>query len=174
MISIIDIFRDVCNGVSKETGIRLNFLFGEWVQIARVMDILGKSRITESGKWPLVALFTPFEEMKDNPDYYCTASVDLMIATRTLSDYTNEQRLEVSYKDVLYPLYEHLIKGLSMDSRLDFGYNGLVPHRYADNMRYGSRGVYGSDGKKPFADLFDGIDIMGLELKVKKPNCRRK
>ena len=40
-------------------------------------------------------------------------------------------------------------------------------------MRYGSRGVYGADGKKPFADLFDGIDISDLEIKVKKEqNCR--
>ena len=154
MISIVDIFKDISRKTSVGVGINLNFLFGEWAQIAREMEILSKSPITEAGKWPLLALFTPFEEDKSDPYLYCTASLDLMIATRTLSD------------------YEHLIAEIGRDKRLDFGPKNIVPHRYVDNMRYGSRGVYGSDGKKPFADLFDGIDILNLEIKVKKPNCR--
>ena len=172
MISIVDIFKDISRKTSVGVGINLNFLFGEWAQIAREMEILSKSPITEAGKWPLLALFTPFEEDKSDPYLYCTASLDLMIATRTLSDYTNDQRLSISYKEVLHPVYEHLIAEIGRDNRLDFGPKNIVPHRYVDNMRYGSRGVYGSDGKKPFADLFDGIDILNLEIKVKKPNCR--
>lgn len=172
MISIVEIMSEITNHVSCDMGFKVNFLFGEWAQIAREMEILGKSPITQSGKWPLLALFYPFEEDKSDPDYYCVTNVDMMIATRTISDYTNKQRLEVSYKKVLWPLYKDLINKIREDKRFDFGSRGVVPHRYMDNMRYGSRGVYGSDGKKPFADLFDGVDIMGLELKVNKKNCR--
>lgn len=172
MIDIVNIFKDVSRSTSTGVGIEINFLFGEWAQIAREMEILSKSPITESGKWPLLALFTPFEEDKSDPDLYCKANIDLMIATRTLSDYTNDQRLAISYKEILHPVYEHFISELIKDKRLDFGPKNVVPHRYVDNMRYGSRGVYGSDGKRPFADLFDGIDILDLEIKVKKPNCK--
>lgn len=173
MISIVEIFREISKRTSENVGYKINYLFGDWSQIAKGMDILSKHRITEKEKYPLLALFTPIIEEKTDYRYYCTASLSMMIATRTLSDYTNEQRLDISYKKLLYPVYEALLKEIKNEKRFDFGSMQLVKHTYSDNMRYGSRGVYGADGKKPFADLFDGIDISDLEIKVKKEqNCR--
>lgn len=175
MIVIVDIFRDIVSRTSQKMGYEINYLFGEWSQIAKEMDILSKYNITEQNKYPLISLFTPFNEDKSSPDYYCTASLSFMIATRTLSDYTNEQRLEISYKEILHPVYEAFITEIKKDKKFDFGYTPFVKHSYSDNMRYGSRGVYGSDGKRPFSDLFDGVDISNLEVKVRKEQiCRKK
>ena len=175
MICLTDIMQSICNRTSKRLGYKINFQFGDWPQIARIMETLSKSQYTESTKYPLVALFTPFEEDKTDPNYYAKSFVNIMIATRSLPDYTNEQRLEVSYKGLLYPVYEAIFDEIKKDRSFDFGYDGIVKHKYSDNMRYGSHGVYGSDGKRPFADYFDGIDISGLELKIKNNlNCRLK
>lgn len=180
MSVLVDILRDISVNVGKRLGIRLglgrdvriNYLFGDWHYISKAMEIISKSSFTEGDRYPLLALFTPFREVRDNPDYYCSVSIDMLLATRTLSDYSNEQRLDISYKGLLYPLYDILIDEIRADRRFDTGSRSFVRHSKSDNMRYGSRGVYGSDGKTPFKDLFDGIDITGMELVINKKTCR--
>ena len=180
MTNMVDIFKDISvkvgNRLGVETGlgrnVPVNYLFGDWPYRSKAMETISKSRFTERDRYPLLALFTPFKEVRDDPDTYCTVSVDILLATRTLSDYSNEQRLEISYKGLLYPLYDILIDEISKDRRFDTGSRSFVSHTKSDNMRYGSRGVYGSDGKTPFKDLFDGIDISGMELIIKNKTCR--
>ena len=179
MISLVDIFKDISARVGIRLGkniggapIPINYLFGDWHQISKAMEVISKSRYTEKDRYPLLALFTPFKEIRDNSNFYCTATVDILLATRTLSDYSNEQRQEVSFKGLLYPLYDILIDEITKEKRFDTGSKSFVKHSKSDNMRYGSRGVYGSDGKTPFKDLFDGIDISDMELKIKNVICR--
>lgn len=174
MIVLADIFRNIVKRVSNDLGYDVNYQFGEWKQISAIMEKMSKSSFSEMKKYPLIALFTPIIEDKSIPNLYCQATVRMLIATRTLSGYTNEQRLAISYKEKLYPAYESLIKNIQDEKLFDFGPRSVVEHRYSDNMRYGSRGVYGSDEKIPFCDLFDGIDIMDLKIRVKpENNCKR-
>lgn len=175
MIYITDIFKDVCKRIEDCLDIKVNYQFGEWKQIASVMEILSKSSYTEAVKYPLIALFTPFVEDKSTTDCYCKTSVDLLIATRTRSEYTNEERIEISFKGLLHPVYLTLIDELKKEKRFDFGFQNIVEHDFSDNLRYGSRGVYGSDDKNPFTDLFDGVDIKNLNLRVRpEVKCKLK
>ena len=164
MIVVTDLIRDVIAAASERCGMNINFLFGDWKYISNVLSIWDKAGMP-GGKYPLVALFSPFDEDKTDRRYACRTTVDLLICVNTLSGYTNEQRQEHSFREVLRPVYLAFIESLRKDRRFDF-YEGVVPHIYSENYRYGSRGVMSSDGK-PFNDKIDGIDIKNLELKIK-------
>ena len=155
---------------SEVYGKPINFLFGDWTYMSNILTMWSKSPSLAAKKYPVVCLFAPFDEDKTNGRYSCTTRIDLLIATQTKSEYTNEQRIEKSFVPVLRPIYEAMIEQLKKHPLLDFD-KDVVAHTYSENMRYGSRGVMMSDGK-PFNDYIDGIDIKSLFIKIKKYNCR--
>lgn len=166
MIVIADIFADVVSRVAKRYGRNVNFQYGDWAYISKTLTAWSQSAETARLKYPVICLFSPFEEDKTNKDVYCTASLDLLIATDTLPEYSNEKRRIESFDKVLHPVYGLFVEELRKDNRLDFGYKEVIKHRYTDNYRYGNRGVEGPDGN-PFKDRIDGIDIKNLEITVR-------
>ena len=169
MISIIDIFKDITERVSKQTGFKVNYIFGDSIYIRKTLAEMDKSQATRSERYPLIALFTPFDENKNNKSYYCEVNLNFIIAVETLSDYTNESRKKNSFEAVIYPVYESFIKEIKNERRFDFGYRDIVPHISSDNYSYASRGVSSTDGVK--FDRIDAMDIINLQLKVRKEQC---
>lgn len=169
MISIIDIFSDIITRVSDRLGYKVNYLFGDSVYMRKALAEMDKASSTRSDRYPLIGLFTPFDEDKTDKLYYCQANLNFIIAVDTLKDYTNESRKEYSFDLVLNPVYELFIDEIRKDSHFDFGYDNIVPHISSDNYSYASRGVSSSDGVK--FDRIDAKDVINLKLKVKKENC---
>lgn len=167
--SVTDIVRNVVGEVEKEYGKHVNFLWGDWTYIANQLTMMSATPQIAEEKYPVFCLFLPFDEDKSDYRYESSTNVDLLIATTTLSRYTNEERERESFKAVLRPLYALFIKHLKKYPLLDFERNH-VPHTYSENYGYGARGVLMSEGKK-FNDLIDGIDIKNLNLKIKKLKC---
>lgn len=171
MIVITELIGDVVKRVSDSLDTNVNYQFGDWDYISHQLMEYSKSEEWEAKKYPVICLFSPFDEVKVNKRYHCEVKLDFLIAVNTISEYTNEERSEYSFKEVLRPIYNSFIKELKKDIRFDV--YGEIPHIYSENYRYGSRGVMQSDGKK-FNDLIDGIDIKELELKVNKEKCYEK
>lgn len=167
---IIEAMSEVCSSLSERVGYRVNYLFGDSSYIREELLVLGKSQLTASGKFPLIGLFVPFDEVRDSEDYFCKASVNLIIATNTLAKYTNEQRREISFEGVLRPLYRGLMDELRLCGKFDFGYAGIVSHVYSENYSFGRRGALDVDGKE-VGEKIDAIEIKNLELTVKNQNC---
>lgn len=167
---IVEIFKDVCKRVSEKVGYEVNYIFGDSPYIRETLLIAKKYPKTSSVRFPLIGLYTPFTEHRKDRNVYCTAEVNLIIAVNTLKEYTNEQRLEVSFEKFLRPLYDALIAELRADRRLDFGYQRVVRHDYSENFVFGRRGAYDSDGKE-VEEKIDAIEINNLELTVKTQNC---
>lgn len=166
MIVITDIFADVVSRVAERYGKNVNFQYGDWAYISKTLTTWSQSPDTSRLKYPVICLFSPFEENKTDKDVYCNTSLDLLIAVDTLPEYSNEKRRIESFNSVLHPIYKLLIDELRKDRWLDFGYKNIVEHRYVDNYRYGNRGVDGPDGN-PFKDRIDGIDIKDLKITVR-------
>ena len=167
---IVEIFSDICRKVSSEVGYDINYIFGDSTYIREA--ILTQKKIPQAAakRFPLIGLYTPFTEDKTNRNVYCKADVNLIIAINTLKDYTNEQRIEVSFKGFLRPLYNALIKVVGSEKRFDFGYSGHVAHSYSENLVFGRRGAFDADGKE-IEEKIDAIDITNLSLTVKKTKC---
>lgn len=168
MTSVNDIIRDIISRVSAKYGREITFQFGDWEYIADILTTMGKSAITSAKKYPIVCLYSPYSEEISGKNRM--VNLDLLIAVNTLKDYTNEQREQTSFSEVLRPIYELLIEEIGKDRRIASNYAGTIPHRKTENYRYGRKGVEGSDGK-PFRDFIDAIEISNLSLTIKDIKC---
>lgn len=167
---IIDVFRDnIIPLLNKGKELQANFVWGDSSYIREYLSILKKSSKTAPFRFPLIGLYSPFDEVRDSGAYGCRATVNLIIAVNTLPDYTNEQRLDISFKEVLRPLYKDLLKAIEETRMFDIPYIGLT-HTYTENYTFGKRGAMDVDGKE-IDEKIDAIEIKNLELKLKKVSC---
>lgn len=153
---------------------KINYTFGNAQYVKDELDVLSKSAHGTAMKYPLIALFCPIKENRNDPDYYSTARVNILIACPSRKDWTNEERLQTSFKCILRPIYRKLLELLTEDSRLDFGYETSIKHEYYENYSYGRYGAYTDSGDE-VTDPIDAINIRNLEIKINKPlNCKRR
>ena len=149
----------------------INYVFGNAQYVKDRLDELSKTPNGNNIKFPLIALFCPFNEQRNSPNYYSKAKVRVLIACATKQQYSNEQRRELSFGHILRPIYNRFIESLKSDGRLDFGYNNIVAHEYSENYSYGRYGAHTGTGDA-VSEPIDAINISNLELTVRKPNCR--
>ncbi|WP_304647436.1 hypothetical protein [uncultured Duncaniella sp.] len=149
----------------------IHYVFGNAQYVKDKLDELSKTPGGNEMKFPMIALFCPFNEQRNSPDYYTKAKVRILIACSSVKEWSNEQRLETSFKNILRPIYNRFLEALRKDGRFDFGYDGHVAHEYSENYSYGRYGAHTSTGES-VSEPIDAINISNLELKVKRPNCR--
>lgn len=188
-VEIIEIFDDVVKQIGGSIDIvcksyngkmqtiqcpDINYTFGNAQYVKDKLDELSKSQSGTELKYPMIVLFCPFNEKRNDPDYYSTAKVNLLIACSSRKEWSNEERLTTSFKNILRPIYNRLLELLKGDSRFDFGYNESIKHEYSENYSYGRYGAYTEKGDE-VSEPIDAINIRNLELKINKPIiCNRK
>lgn len=150
---------------------KISYVFGNTRYIKAHLDEMSVGAYRDDEKLPLIALFTPIVEDRGTPDYALVAKVNILIACKTSREWSNEQRRELSFDNVLKPIYNRFIEELQADGRLDFGYAGSMRHSYSENYSYGKYGAFTASGEE-VSEPIDAIDIRNLELKVKHQNCR--
>ena len=193
---IVDIFADVVSRVSEGLQITMpdaldpetfkvvdnpevSYIFGNARYFKDDLDDKSKAEATSVKKFPVVCLFAPIKEKRNQEDatkhqYYTTARVSLLIACSSVKDWTNEQRKVYSFENVLRPIYKRLLDELERDPRLDWGYGGKIPHEYSENYSYGKYGAYTDNAGNAVSEPIDAINIVNLQLKIKPiNNCRR-
>lgn len=165
---MIDVFRDkVIPRLNEGRNYPVNFIWGDSAYIREYLLTLKKSSATAPYRFPLIGLYSPFDERKNNG--VVSASVSLILAVNTLAGYTNEQRLDVSFKEVLRPLYNDLLKALEDSRVFDVPYQGFN-HTYVENFSFGKRGALDVDGKE-IDEKIDVIEIKNLDLTLKILDC---
>lgn len=183
---IIEIFGDVVKATAKDCKIiithyrdeseeiscpEINYIFGNARYVKENLDELSKSPTGSGHKFPLIALFCPFQEKRDSSDYFSKATVNVIIACSTSSGWSNEERLVLSFQNILRPIYKRLLESLKDDGRLDFGYHEVVRHNYSENYSYGRYGAHDGTGDA-VSEPIDAINITNLELTVTNQTCR--
>lgn len=184
---IIEIFGDVVKKIAEDCIItithyrsgeseeiacpEINYKFGNSRYIKDNLDELSKTAEGSAKKLPMIALFCPYQEQRDSPDYFSKATVNVLIACSTSREWSNEERLEYSFQNVLRPIYQRLLEVLKEDGRLDFGYDGVVKHRYSENYSYGRYGAHDGTGEA-VSEPIDAINITNLELTITNQTCR--
>ena len=180
---IIDIIRDVVKATSKECPIIVFDHLGKFKEIEcpELNYVFGNSRYVKSRldelsiegtypKLPMIALFLPFTEQRGNPDYHAKAKIRILIACSTIRDWSNEQRKEYSFKNILHPIYNSFMKALKADGRLRISYDGDIPHEYSENYSIGRYGLY-KDPDDAVSEPIDAINLTNIELIIKNKSC---
>ena len=165
---MIDVFRKkVIPLLNKDRQVPVNFVWGDSAYIREYLLSLKKSSSTAAYRFPVIGLYSPFDERKNNG--VVSASVNLILAVNTLVGYTNEQRMEVSFEKVLRPLYSDFMKALDGSKSFNVPYKGF-DHTYVENFSFGKRGALDVDGKE-IDEKIDVIEIKNLDLTLKPFDC---
>ena len=165
---MIDVFRKkVIPLLNKGRQMPVNFVWGDSAYIREYLLSLKKSSSTAAYRFPVIGLYSPFDERKNNG--VVSASVNLILAVNTLVGYTNEQRMEVSFEGVLRPLYSDFMKALEGSKSFNVPYRGF-DHTYVENFSFGKRGALDVDGKE-IDEKIDVIEIKNLDLTLKPFDC---
>ena len=165
---MIDVFRKkVIPLLNKDKQVPVNFVWGDSAYIREYLLSLKKSSSTAAYRFPVIGLYSPFDERKNNG--VVSASVNLILAVNTLVGYTNEQRMEVSFEKVLRPLYSEFMKALEGSKSFNVPYKGF-DHTYVENFSFGKRGALDVDGKE-IDEKIDVIEIKNLDLTLKPFDC---
>ena len=189
MDQIEDIFKDVVDAVGRSVtiiktmanggtelseGVDVNYIYGSAQYIKDMLDVRSKGTGGNMPlKFPLVALQTPTVLTVDSADYQYRCKVNLIIACSSRKEWSNEKRMETSFKRVLLPIYERLTAVLLEDSRFDWGYGHeeYVPHTMSKNFDYGRYGAVTPSGQE-VSEPIDAIDIRSLEITINNQTCR--
>lgn len=170
----VTITKTKIDGTAEEvSGVDVNYIYGSAQYVKDVLDVRSKGANAMPVKFPLIALQTPNVVTVDSADYQYKTKINLIIACSSKKDWSNEKRMETSFKRILLPIYEKLIEVLLTDPRFDWGYGEIeyVPHTMSKNFDYGRYGAVTPSGQE-VSEPIDAIDIRSLEIKVNNQSCR--
>jgi len=170
----VTITKTKADGTTEDVeGIDINYIFGSAQYVKDVLDVRSKGSRSMPVKFPLIALQTPNVVTVDSGDYQYKTKINLIIACSSRKEWSNEKRMETSFKRVLLPIYEKLIEVLLDDTRFDWSYGHVeyVPHTMSKNFDYGRYGALTPNGEE-VSEPIDAIDIRSLEIIVNNQTCR--
>lgn len=166
----VDIFSDIVDAVREEydptNDLQPYYIYGHPREIANKLSLKDRSKEDKFKKFPLVALLTDFTEGHGESladDY--NLSVRCIIVTNTNKNYVSDERYENTFKPILYPIYELLLKKVALSPALKTVSQGLIAHEKTDRLYWGAAGIYGNDGLI-FNENLDAIDVNFTDLTV--------
>jgi len=163
---IVDIFDDIVTDVRTEySGAKEPYyLYGHPVEIVNILSEKTKSSTLKFEMFPLIVLFQDFTESVDIG--LRDASLHLAIITDTKLNYYAADRYTNTFKTILYPIWQLLIKHIERSSYIDT--LGLKYDK-TDRLYWGKQGLYGNEGNI-FNDFVDAIEIENLQITINE-NC---
>lgn len=185
MIIVRDIFEQIVNSVSNEVTPylqtvdqniqRVQFMAGHPLEITNRLTKRDDNGLYLE-KYPLIALFHDFDEQRGRQvGEYARLSLRLIIANNTSSEFIADQRYEKNFKPILYPIYESLLKQITLAKKDKWQYFNMygensIPHIKTDRLFWGTPTAYANTANI-FNDYLDCIDIRNLELSLDIKNC---
>lgn len=114
--------------------------------------------------YPIIAVFTEgLKETYSKGNLFIEFNIPkITIATRTIDDLTESQRLETNFKETLYPIFEEFSKQLKA---VNFSYDLQI--QKSDIPYYNES----NNTANTFNDKLDGIVIKDLKMKVSLKHC---
>lgn len=164
---VIDIMRSIVAKTSDmfvvqsgQENLKIEFLTGHVITVTnRLTDMMNVGQ----KRFPLFAIYRPFE-IPVNPvnGTYQVTFPKCILATTTEHNYIEEQRYEINFKPILYPIMDIFNDVLRRDKRLfDFNYSTIdVPYYSEDNQK-----------RNTYNEKVDGIIIKNLTLKINQNYC---
>lgn len=177
-VSISDIFKDVTAAAQSAvlgdlqtfdsliTGV--HFEHGHYLQIAKVIQQLSLGTTSKFNKWPLVGLFRDFEE-KNLVGVYSEMSSTLIIAKGSNPNWTSDQREELSFKSVLYPICFAIIEAMDNDPRFNIQSMEEADFTKIDHYYWGTETKL-DKGPNIFNEYTDSIELR-IKFKINLLNC---
>ena len=142
------------------------YQYGPGLEVSETLAQKDMSQTQISKKYPLIVLFSGFEERIDNSlGIYEAANINIVIVYQTTTSMKTSERYDRNFRPVLYPIYHAFITQLEQSGRLMWN-NGVVAHRKTDKPYYDpAKDVNGGN------DFLDAIEITDLNLSFYNQIC---
>ena len=132
----VDIFDEIVtsvrNDAAKPAALDTDepfYMFGHPLEIINTLSKKDNHDVQKYNKYPLIALFQDFTEtVGEDQTIRSSAELNLVIVMNTSQDYTAEDRYDNTFRTVLYPLYDLLIKHIQESGWFKDVDPGLVSH----------------------------------------------
>lgn len=159
----------VSTKLSQKLGGPVFYMYGHPVEIVQRLQVMTNSPTLQNKKYPLIALFTDIPIDVSEVGIYGTATMQMVIATITQSNYQAEERTEKSFKPILHPIYHMLMQEIYEHKQFNFEYQN-PDHTAIDRYYWGKQGLYGNTGNQ-FNDYIDAIEIKDLTVPIRNQFC---
>jgi hypothetical protein len=174
-IAIPDIFRPLVQKVSDNLASegslnieQVTFMHGTWLDVSNDLQKWSEDPAYKNIRFPLVCLLYKADE-KFVDSYSPEINVDILICTDTQKTFTNDERYDINFKPILYPIYAEL-KAIIGKSRYFTGYNRKFEHTKIDLPHAGQESAEGNLAYN-LQDVIDGVMMKGVRLKVAESKC---
>lgn len=165
---VLEILKEIVQKVQSKMGKEIFFTFGNATEISEKLILMSQFAESAKKKYPLFAVFTDIKESKGNEvAHFAEVDIDtIVIATFTDKNYHSEQRLELTIKPVLVPIYEEFLEQLAKSSYFTFTDKRQILHDKTDRLSWGQSAIFTDNN---FAsDFIDAIEINNLKLIIKR------
>lgn len=175
-LTLMEILQSVINVEFAKEAARVGFTtpvyfdYGHYREITNRLK--GKDRqITDKGKkYPLIWLVMDFEEdFTGNLGFYCTASVQIIIACATKKESTTPLRIAENFNPLLIPVYNIFLNAIRASTMIQT--IGDTEPLHTRVLRPYWDGSDASGSGNLFDDFIDAIQLKNLKLKVKNKIC---
>ena len=163
-VVIVDIIAEVVSNMkvydANKVLIPLYYECGRAIQILKPLIDKDNSITLKDTKYPLIAMFMPIKETRNERGYYSVAKIDrIVLATITTS--TDDVRTRYldggTFKSILYPIYTEFLLRLAQHPNVIRNDSDAFTHVKMDNP-----------GTQPIGegmtDYVDSIEILNLEF----------
>lgn len=121
---------------------------------------------------PLVWLVMNYKEEKGRRiGVFAEWKGDIVIATKTSKDYTQEQRDELTFKPRLIPIYDRLLYEMAKEPMFFVSQADRIRHTRTIRPYWGGGDVNGGGTNNLFKQQIDAISLDDMQITIRKPVC---
>lgn len=164
-VFIGDVIREVVTSITTFDFDGMPDLYFMQGEATPVFSDIKENGLANINTFPLIYLKRDFKESLDGKAPNTSVPLNIFILTPTDKDYSTEQRIEISFRPTLMPIYAKFINALYVNRSI-LKENGLMfpPHEKTDHPFWGTESI---KGNVPF----DVIEIENLKLKFINSQC---
>ncbi len=147
------------------------YMHGHPLEIHTILEEKGHSGTLKFERFPLIALIQDFDEENNQDASPSKAELRIIIAQVTDPNFDITQRYDSTFRTVLGPLYDLLIKHIVESGWFKNCSASLCPHTKTDRPYWG-REIDGNSQENIWNEFIDAIEIRNLQLDLRlKRNC---
>lgn len=136
----------------------LHYEHGHILEIVQTIETMAADPVSQATRFPLIALYQDFDEMRGKKLASYEASFHLIIAINTLNTYKAAERMTNNFIQTLYPIYDQLLISIAKSGYFRETNWRKIEHTKTDRMYWGKNGVAN--------DFIDAIEIANLNLNI--------
>ena len=170
-MNIYEAVKYIVEHISLKWPSHVNYLYGSQREVQKQLMEWSSDPLMKEEKYPCVIMFTPIDQTRgeDGIKLITATTVDMVIVTNTEKDYHSWERVQQTYKPILWPIYELLIAEMLSSGLFSFS-NYRVQHGYKDLFYYSATPAA---EQNTFAAVLDAVELTGLQLDLLPQGCRQ-